>query len=449
MTLGMSEQESDGLAARAVALDLMQDVLRRGQAFDLRLEGSKDFAALPARDRAFTHNLVATALRRLGQIDAVIAGFLERPLAKGAQVPQDILRLGVAQLLFTGVAGHAAVDTAVRLVRDRGSARFDGLVNALLRRTQREGKAAVAAQDAARLNTPDWLWHVWETAYGPDTCRAIAEAHLAPAPLDLTVKADPATWAERLGGTVVAGGSVRLADPGPVRDLPGYNEGTWWVQDAAAALPARLLGDVRGLSVLDLCAAPGGKTAQLAAAGAEVTAVDRAAKRIEILNANLARLGLTADTVTDDALDWTPNGTFDAILLDAPCSATGTIRRHPDLARTKTAADVAKLAALQGRLLARAADWLRPGGTLVLATCSLQPEEGADQIAAFLAARRDFRRRPLAAGEARGIESEMITPEGDLRTLPCHLAGYGGMDGFFAARLERVADRAVAPPPPG
>ena len=445
----MNESDTGGLAARGVALDLLQDVLRRSQALDLRLEGAKSFAGLPARDRAFAHNLVATALRRLGQIDAVIAAFLERPLARGAQVPQDILRLGVAQLLFTEVPGHAAVDTAVRLVRERGSARFDDLVNALLRRAQREAAGLVAGQDAARLNTPDWLWQSWQAAYGDDACRAIAAAHLSPAPLDLTVKADPAAWADRLGGSVVAAGTVRLADPGPVRELQGYDDGAWWVQDAAAALPARLLGRVQDLRVLDLCAAPGGKTAQLAAGGAQVTAVDRAARRLDILKANLARLGLTAEMVLADVLDWSPAGTFDAILLDAPCSATGTIRRHPDLAHTKTAADVAKLAVLQGRLLARAADWLRPGGTLVFATCSLQPEEGPAQAAAFLAARPDFRRQPLAPGEIAGIGPEMISPEGDLRTLPCHLAAAGGMDGFFAARLRRREDGTVAPPSTG
>lgn len=434
----MDTSQPEGQEARAAALDLLQDVLRRGQTLDLRLAAAPGFTALDPRDRAFVHNLVATALRRLGQIDDLIARCLERPLAKGAQVPQDVLRLGAAQLLFTQVPGHAAVATAVDLVRARRSGRFDGLVNAVLRRLQREGQDMLAGQDAARLNTPDWLWRSWSDAYGEETCRALAEAHLRPAPLDLTVKADAARWADTLGGRVIGDGTVRLTEPAAVRDLPGYEEGAWWVQDFAATLPARLLGDVAGREVLDLCAAPGGKTAQLAAAGARVTALDRADRRLDILRENMARLGLEVTTVTADALDWAPDRVFDAILLDAPCSATGTIRRHPDLAHGKGPADVAKLAALQGRLLARAADWVAPGGRLVYATCSLQPEEGPAQADAFLAARPDFRRVSVS-GQCPAITAEMVTPAGDLRTLPCHRAAEGGMDGFFAACLQRVA----------
>ena len=427
----------DSPDARAAALDLLQGVIRRKQALDQQMTGGA-FAALDPRGRAFAHNLVATTLRRLGQIDALIASCLEKPLPANARTAQDILRLGAAQLLFTGTADHAAVDTAVDLARARGQGRLAKLVNAVLRRLQREGGDALTGQDAARLNTPDWLWQAWEAAYGADICRAIAESHLSPAPLDITVKDDAAGWAERLGGTALSDRSLRLTDAAPVPELPGFAEGAWWVQDRAAALPVRLLGDVAGLSVLDLCAAPGGKTAQLAAAGARVTALDRSEKRLETLARNLERLGLGVETVAADALSWAAPAPFDAILLDAPCSATGTIRRHPDLPHLKRPEDTAKLADLQDRLLARAADWVRPGGLLVFATCSLQPEEGVERIRAFLAQHPGFTTEPVTAGES-GITPEMVSPQGWLRTLPSMAAEIGGMDGFFAAALRRIA----------
>ncbi|MEQ8807297.1 MAG: transcription antitermination factor NusB, partial [Rhodospirillales bacterium] len=345
----------DNPDARAAALDLLQGVIRRKQALDQQMTGGA-FAALDPRGRAFAHNLVATTLRRLGQIDALISSCLEKPLPPNARTAQDILRLGAAQLLFTGTADHAAVDTAVDLARARGQGRLAKLVNAVLRRLQREGAAALTAQDAARLNTPDWLWRAWEAAYGAETCRAIADIHLAPAPLDITVKEDAAAWAARLGGQALSDRSLRLSDAAPVPELPGFAEGAWWVQDRAAALPVRLLGDVTGQNILDLCAAPGGKTAQLAAAGARVTALDRSDKRLDILARNMDRLGLRAETVAADALSWNPPAPFDAVLLDAPCSATGTIRRHPDLPHLKGPEDTAKLADLQDRLLARASD---------------------------------------------------------------------------------------------
>ncbi len=430
---------TNGLAPRSLAVDLLQGVLRRGKALDQLLAGSRDFSQLAARDRAFCRNLVATALRRLGQIDAIIDTCLERPLNPRSAPTLDILRLGVAQLLFTNVPAHAAVDTAVDLVRAARAGHLTKLVNAVLRRVQREGRAMLDGQDAARLNTPAWLWRSWEDAFGPDLCRQIALAHLAPAPLDVTLKRglDREAWAATLGARPVGAASLRLFDPGPVADLPGYAAGAWWVQDAAATLPVDLLGDVAGSTVLDLCAAPGGKTAQLADRGACVTALDRSAPRMTRLRENLARLDLAAETVVAKAEDWQPVGPFDAVLLDVPCSATGTIRRHPDLPHLKRADDLAKLSAAQARLLDRAADWLRPGGTLVYATCSLQSEEGPHQIARFLARRPDFAQAPAPALTP-GLE-DLIDDRGSLRSLPSHLSGIGGMDGFFAARLIREA----------
>ncbi|MFC7333810.1 16S rRNA (cytosine(967)-C(5))-methyltransferase RsmB [Rhodocista pekingensis] len=437
--------DGEPLAARAAALDLIQATLRRNVPFDDALEAHRGVRALEPRDRGFVRLLCATVFRRLGQLDALILGALAKPGQPVKGPVQDILRLGAAQLLFLGTPAHAAVDTSVELAVARGQTPYKGLVNAVLRRLSREGAGLLAAQDAGRLNTPDWLWLAWRQAYGTGATRAIVEAHLAEPPLDITVRADADLWAERLGAERAGaervkverlpGGSLRLPAGGPVTELPGFAEGAWWVQDAAAAIPARLFGDVAGLEVLDLCAAPGGKTAQLAAAGARVTAVDRSEKRLERLRENLARLGLEVDTVAADAAAWSPDAPVDAVLLDAPCSATGTIRRHPDVQRLKTEEDVAKLARVQARLLIRAADMLKPGGLLVYATCSLQPEEGERQIETLLARRPDLTRVPVDPAELGGLTGA-VTAAGDVRTTPGLIPG--GMDGFFAARLRRT-----------
>ncbi len=290
------------------------------------------------------------------------------------------------------------------------------------------------------LDTPGWLFERWRKAYGAETARAIAIAHGHEPPLDLTVKADAENWAQRLRGRVLPTGSVRTDTGGLVSLLPGYHEGAWWVQDAAAALPARLFGDVAGKQVADLCAAPGGKTAQLAQAGARVTALDRSANRLVRVRDNLGRLGLNADMIATDVTEW-QGGPFDAVLVDAPCSSTGTIRRHPDVAWLKSETDIAQLIGLQRRLLDRAVALTKPGGPIVYCVCSLEPEEGEQQIEALLAREAGIRRKPIAAGELAGI-AEFLTPKGDLRTLPCHWGDseprMGGLDGFFAARLERI-----------
>jgi 16S rRNA (cytosine967-C5)-methyltransferase len=427
--------------ARAVAVALLRAVLRRNLPLDDALAGNPGFAALSQRDRAFARLITATTLRRLGQIDALIAGCLDSALPGEASRVEDILRIGTAQLAFLGTPAHAAVDRTVALVQGRRIARYRALVNAVLRRLAREAPDLVAEHDAARLNTPDWLWLAWSETHGEDTCRRIAECHLGEAPLDITVKGDAAAWAERLEAEQLPTGTLRRAAGGRIEDLAGYDEGQWWIQDAAAALPASVLmaafaDGLAGRHVADLCAAPGGKTAQLAAAGARVSAVDTSAARIGRLGGNLARLGLEAALVVADATTWQAEQPFDAVLLDAPCSGTGTIRRHPDIARLKSPGDVARLAALQRRLLDAAGEMVAPGGVLVYAVCSLQPEEGAAQIAAFLERGAPFARRPIAAAEIGGLD-EAVTPSGDLMTLPCHLATRGGLDGFYIARLTR------------
>ena len=420
-------------SARRVALDVLDLVLGEQRPLDEVFGGHPRLGLLAGRDRAYARLLVATTLRRLGQIDAVLDQFL-RQAPKSIQV-RNLLRLGAAQLLFLHTPAHAAVAETVALASGR-LAFARGLANAVLRRAAREGEGLVAEQDAPRLNTPDWLWDSWCEAYGEAGVRAVAEAHLVEPPLDLTVKGDPEVWARRLDAVHLYGSTLRRATAGGIEDLPGYAEGAWWVQDAAAALPARLLPDIAGRTVIDLCAAPGGKTAQLAAAGARVVAVEASAQRAERLGANLARLRLDAEVVIADARAWRPGHQVERLLLDAPCTATGTIRRHPDIVWHKTPADVVRLAGLQRQLLAAAVEMLLPGGVLVYASCSLQPEEGALLIDAALADGLPLERVAIEPHELGGLAVD-LTAAGDVRTLPYHLAAQGGLDGFFIARLRR------------
>jgi 16S rRNA (cytosine967-C5)-methyltransferase len=428
---------SAGLAARRLAWDGVHDVLRRRAALDDVLEAGA--AALPARDAALARAIAAVTFRHLGTIRGALAERLSKSTPD--QRLFTLLATGAAQLLFLDVPDHAAVDLSVRLARgERRLQHAAGLVNAVLRRLARERTAVLASVDPLAVDTPAWLADRWTAAYGLERAHATAAAHAVAASVDLTVKNAPESWAERLGGIVLPTGSVRLVERTPIRELPGFSEGGWWVQDAAAALPARLLAPQPGERVADLCAAPGGKTAQLASAGARVLAVDRSAKRLARLAENMERLRLTVEVKAADALtlDEEP---FDAVLLDAPCSATGTIRRHPEIAWTKTPEDIGKLADLQRRLLDKAASLVRPGGRLVYCTCSLEPEEGEEQVAAFLERQPAFRPAPVEAREVGGLE-ELLDGAGNLRTLPCHLAGVapgrGGLDGFYAARLIRA-----------
>ena len=407
---------------RDIAFDLVSAVLDRHRSLDDALDAAG--AGDEGRDRAAAHRLAATVLRRLGTLDAVLEPLLRR--APPATV-RHVLRLGAAGLLLLGTPAHAAVGTAVDLARTRKLAPFAGLVNAVLRKVAAAGPPALDGLDGPRLDTPAWLW----TSWGADA-RAIAEAHALEAPLDLTLRpgADLPP-----GATLLPTGSARLPPGTRVGDLPGFEAGAFWVQDAAATLPARLLAPRPGERVADLCAAPGGKTAQLASMGAAVTAVDRDAARLRRLHDNLARLQLDVEVVEADAADWTPPTPLDAVLLDAPCSATGTIRRHPDALRLRRPTDLPHLVAGQDRLLAAAARMLRPGGRLLYAVCSLQPEEGAARVAD--PARFGLRPAPFTAEEL-AVLPEALTPDGHLRTHPGLWPGRGGMDGFFAARLVRL-----------
>lgn len=444
-----TSEQARGIAARRLAVFVLDAVLTRRAALDeafndglvrLRLD------ALAPRDRAFARLLAMTALRRYGSLDTLVSGFLDKPLPADAGRTHAILVVGAAQIVDLGTPAHAAISQSVEIARiDHSARRFDRLVNAVLRRVAAEGRDILATLDRTRLDTPTWLYDRWRRTYGDDTARNVAAAHAIEPPLDISVKSDADAWAERLTGLALPTASVRVREAGRVEDLPGYADGDWWVQDAAAALPVRLLGNIAGKRVADLCAAPGGKTAQLASAGAHVTAVDASAKRMRRLTENMARLKLAVETVVADAEAWcresAADGTFDAVLLDAPCSATGTIRRHPDLVHTKSEADIARLALRQQSLLAAAADRVRPGGTLVYVTCSLEPDESETVVAGFLAGAATFARAPIDAA-ALGWPAAWVTAAGDLRTLPCHAFGPDpsaqGMDGFYAARLVRA-----------
>ncbi len=407
---------------RSSALALLAAVLDRRRPLEEALDA---LPPLAPRDRAAAHRLAAAVLRRTGTLDAVLEPLLRKAPPAGVR---QILRLGAAGLLLLDTPGHAAVATAVALTREAGFAPFAGLVNAVLRRLAATGAEALAGLDGPRLDTPGWLWTSWGAR-----ARAIAEAHLRPAPLDLTWRAGTAIPE---GAVALPTGSVRFPPGTRVGEIDAFAAGDGWVQDAAAALPALLLAARPGERVADLCAAPGGKTAQLAAAGAVVTAVERDPARLARLRETLARTRLEAATIAADATAWRPEAPFDAILLDAPCSATGTIRRHPDVPHLKRARDVMALTEAQDRLLDAARAMLRPGGRLIYAVCSLQPEEGAPRIDAAIG-RGGWREDPFAPGELAALP-EGLTAAGQLRTFPDFWADRGGMDGFFAARLVRT-----------
>ncbi len=407
---------------REAAFDLLSTVLDRHRPLDEALD---TLPPLAARDRAAAHRLAASVLRRMGTLDAVLEPMLRR---EPPGPVRHVLRIGAAGLLLLETPSHAAVATAVGLARAKGLAAFSGLVNAVLRRVAQTGAAALADLDSPRLDTPAWLWSSWG-----DRARDIAIAHQHEAPLDITLRPGVSPPP---GGTLLPTGSVRFPAGTHVPEIARFERGEFWVQDAAAALPAKLLAARAGELVADLCAAPGGKTAQLAAAGASVVAVERDARRLARLKDNLTRWQLSAELVQADAAAWTPSRQFDAVLLDAPCSATGTIRRHPDVPHLKRPRDVRALADTQDRLLTAAARMLRPGGRLIYSVCSLQPEEGAPRVKAAVAS-GDLRHDPFAPAELATLP-ESLTPEGFLRTLPCMWAEFGGMDGFFAARLIKT-----------
>lgn len=421
---------------RALAARLLRQCLDRRITVEDAVEGDASAAMLPSRDRALLVNILLTAFRHQGEIEALLKDFLAKPLPRKSGAARDILALGIAQLLFLRMPPHAVIDESVRAAKaDRNALHFSGLVNAVLRKAAGSGGDMLAGLDAALLNTPASLAARWTKTYGAEATRLIGLAHATRPPLDLSIKHEDGALQSLLGGEVLPNGQLRLpADHTSVPELPGYREGIWWVQDAAATIPAALLGDIQGLEIADLCAAPGGKTLQMAAKGARVTAVDISEARLGRLRANLARTGLQAEIRAEDVLSPGFSGQWDAVLLDAPCSATGTIRRHPELPHIRQEDQLKELTRLQRQMLQKAAELVKPAGRLVYCTCSLEPEEGERQLQWFLGWRTDFAVLPATLS---WLPAEALRADGSVRTLPFMALGESkGIDGFFSAVLQ-------------
>lgn len=434
-------EDRPGLAARQCATRLLGAVIEKHTSLDGLTDnnnGHPQYMELEDRDRSLVRAILGAALRNRGTIETAIGQMIDRPLPENAVALKHLLHVAAAQILYLDVPDRAAVDLAVTAANnDPRNRRFASMVNAVLRRLSREKDTFKSGAS----NVPEWFEQTLISAYGKDKAQAILDIQAKEPPIDLTVKGDPAVWAAKLGGIALPTGSVRLGTvEGSLTELPGFAEGDWWVQDTAASLPAKLFGDIKDQRVADLCAAPGGKTAQLAYAGAKVTALDLSANRLKRLRGNLERLGLVAETVEANLSAYNPAEPFDAILLDAPCSSTGTVRRHPDVPWTKTPEDVRKLANLQARLLDHAVTIVRPGGIVVFSNCSLDPLEGETVSRDLLAKNPAIELVPVTKEEVGGL-AELITPEGFVRSTPADLAhenlALSGMDGFFAARFRR------------
>lgn len=429
-----SPRDTNSLISRRVAAFAVKEVLENHNPLEQVLSGQSDYNSLEARDRAFARLIAATTFRRMGQIDAALKPFVrQRP----TKLVYAALQTAAAQILYLGTPAHAAVGETVAMLKSRGSSKgFANMANAVLRNVVDKGPNLAGAQPP-KVNIPGWIRGEWERAYGRQAGRKMSAQLMKDPVLDVSVKTNASDWAVKLGGEAIAAQSVRLGKIGDVTALEGFDAGDWWAQDVAASLPVQLLGDVKGLRVLDMCAAPGGKTMQLAAKGAIVTALDKSEGRLERVKENLDRTKLFAEIICADALEWAPEGDlYDIVLLDAPCSATGTFRRHPDVLYNRSPKDVANLVRLQDKLLAKAAEFVRPGGTLLYCTCSLMPKEGQPRVDTFLQNLPDFRLIPILNVPSLALPQEAFS-EGSLRSLPYYLEDKGGMDGFFIARLER------------
>jgi len=434
-----------GLQSRQTAMRLLGAVIDKKTPVDALTDnehGHPHYLMLASRDRALVRAILGVAFRHRGDIEAALKHFLDRPLPGGAKALKHLLHVAAAQILYLDVPDHAAIYLAVAAAKKNPQLkRFAGLINAILRRLSKEAGTIRKMQDPF-INAPRWFNHMLLETYGKEKAEAILAVQQYEPPLDITVKTDPQMWTARLGGRILPNGTVRLTGfEAPLTELPGFAEGAWWVQDVAASLPARLMGAIKGQRVADLCSAPGGKTAQLVLAGAHVTAVDLSENRLKRLKYNMARLGFDVKTWAGDLRKITPDQLFDAVLLDAPCSSTGTIRRHPDVLWIKDENDIHKLASLQAELLNHAIDLTRRGGTIMFSNCSLAPDEGEKLVGKLLDTRKDIMLMPVLPQEIPGLE-QLITPEGFLRTTPADLPDdnprLSGMDGFFAARLKRL-----------
>ncbi|WP_420547041.1 RsmB/NOP family class I SAM-dependent RNA methyltransferase [Curvivirga sp.] len=437
-------REHAEISARLVALRMLRRILDKGQSFDqAQIQLADDLKQLEDRDKGFARAIVLNSLRYKGQLDALAEEFLERPVTGDQGMVAHFLRVGMVQLLILDTPPHAAVGELLSLL-DKTSEfaiirKFKGLINAILGRADREGDALLAIQNAAKLNTPAWIWDSWVRDYGEETAQAMAEANLEEAPIDVSPR--HLKDAEKLTDAIdLPGGGQRLPAGYHMQNVPGFSEGHWWVQDLASSLPLKiadkLIGGFDGKTALDLCAAPGGKTMQMAAAGAKVTAVDISKSRLARLHENLDRMGLSADIHVADVVKWKPTEQADIVFVDAPCGATGTMRRHPDLAHIKSQEDVDKLVATQARLLPAAWDMVKSGGYMMYAVCSLQKEEAEHQFQSFMNSLSDGEFIAIPKDVVSGVE-DCITDEGLLRCRPDILSEIGGMDGFFAGLIRK------------
>jgi len=454
--LVMASRNTKPEPSRLTALAAFEAVMTAGRTLDDCLEQSADYQNLEPRDRRFCRRLVTTALRHHGEAMLALRHYVPRPPKGRQQIASLILQLALTELIWLDGPSHAVVDQAVRLIRARDQKHLHGLINASLRRCAddiQNGKGfKTNAKAGASANCPEWLKTLLIGDWGSDQADQIMTMLMMPPPLDLSVMGDQQNWASRLGGVALPQGSIRLNEGAP-QTLDGYAEGQWWVQDAAAAMPAQLMGDVKGKHIIDACAAPGGKTAQLIAGGAKVTALDLSEKRLERLQSNLDRLSMTADVVAADVLDWSPPAPVDGVLIDAPCSATGTIRRRPDILTRKKSPHIRALTELQLKMIRHAANWLKPGGVLVFATCSLLRAEGEDLVK-IIQSDSGLVPFPIDAAEYTGFvpfpaKGDNTSPQSDdadhaLRFMPNALTMLQedgmtqGNDGFFMARFKRI-----------
>ena len=438
----VSELDIQGVQSRLVATTLLTRIIDDGRNLDAlcdRNHGIKPFVALEDRDQSLARAIAVTALRNRNRIEFILKRLMKRPPAKKARFLIHSLHIASAQILFMDVPARAAVNIAVSTIgNDKRTKRFRQLTNAVLRRMAREKE--VLLEESRNVSPfPDWFAKRLRSDYGRDNVARMAALMQHGASVDISVKSNAEKWAEKLGGFVLPTGSIRLKSTTRISDLPGYEEGEWWVQDAAAAIPAKLINAGKGAEVLELCAAPGGKTAQLANWGYKVTALDISETRLERLKINLERLKFNVTTIQADILDWEPDDLFDAVLLDTPCSSTGTLRRHPDVLWSKSSEDIADLAELQFALLNRAITFVKPGGSIVFSNCSLLKQEGEDLLARIVRSSGDIALSRIGSEEVPGI-SEMVNGQGALRSMPFHLPNekfpeFGGVDGFFACRL--------------
>ncbi|WP_210326513.1 RsmB/NOP family class I SAM-dependent RNA methyltransferase [Bartonella sp. W8151] len=446
---GFSEKKSvsavPGLPARQAAARLLSAVIDKKTSLDGLTDnehGHPQYLVLEMRDRMLVRAILGAALRHRAGIERIFKSYLDRPLPQNALSLRHLLHVAAAQVLYLDVPDHAAIDLAVTAAKsDPRNQRFSGLVNAILRKLARNADKE-RAQSSAIENIPAWFSEMLVENYGREKAAKILAAQANEPPIDISVKSNPEMWAEKLGGHVLFNGTVRLEHvEGAVSDLEGYQQGEWWVQDAAASLPARLLGDIKDKTVADLCAAPGGKTAELAVQGARVTAIDLSENRLKRLQRNMERLDLKVATWVGNLKDFKPQELFDAVLLDAPCSSTGTIRRHPDILWTKDISDVEKLAKLQLELLVASISFVKIGGLIVFANCSIAQQEGEELVNNVLSSRNDIKLVPIRDEEVAG-RKELLS-NGVLRTTPADLEGatplLSGMDGFFAARFQRIS----------